>query len=254
MDVETASARGTRYRITVRGTLSERFEGTFAGMQLEAADGETALVGDVEDQSQLYGLLARLRDFGLELVRLEPEGATVSSVSEAPAKRASPNEPAPDDARLVAALRRGDEQAFARLIDRYHAALVRTASLYVREAAVAEEVAQETWLGVLHGIERFEGRSSLKTWIFRILTNKAKTRGERERRTIPISSLAVLEEREPAVDPRRFLDESHPEWPGHWAAPPTTWEDIPERRLQSKETLAQVRQAIEVLPPLQAQV
>ena len=73
MDVKTAAPRGMRYRITVRGTLSERFEGTFAGIQLEAGDGETALVGDVEDQSQLYGLLARLCDFGLELVRLEPE-------------------------------------------------------------------------------------------------------------------------------------------------------------------------------------
>lgn len=160
-----------------------------------------------------------------------------------------------EDARLVASLRGGDEHAFALLLDRYHSSLVRLASVYVRDRAVAEEVAQETWLGVVQGIGRFEGRSSLKTWIFRILTNIAKTRGEREGRSVPFTSLASFDdENEPSVEPERFLDASHPVWPGHWASPPASWDDIPERRLASAETLGKIREAIGALPPLQAQV
>ena len=98
----------------------------------------------------------------------------------------------------------------------YHAMLVRVARMYVSTQALAEEVAQETWLAVLEGIDRFEGRSSLKTWIFRILTNRAKTRGIREGRTLPFSS---LEPAEPAVESERFHGGDH-NWPGHWAAPP----------------------------------
>src|SRR5919197_3402034 len=94
---------------------------------------------------------------------------------------------------LLVALRAGEEAAFAALVDRYHASLVRLARMYVRERAVAEEVAQETWLAVLGGIEGFEGRSSLMTWLFRILTNRAKTRGERESRSVTFSSLAKSE-------------------------------------------------------------
>src|SRR5437867_11814078 len=103
-----------------------------------------------------------------------------------------------EDRALVDALRRGDEAAFMRLVDEYGPALLRVARMYVPTAAVAEEVVQDTWVGVLNGIDRFEGRSSLKTWIFRILTNTAKTRGERERPTIPFSSAAGDE---PSVDP-----------------------------------------------------
>jgi RNA polymerase sigma-70 factor, ECF subfamily len=159
-----------------------------------------------------------------------------------------------EEARLVTALRRGDEGAFAVLVERYHASLIRLATVYVRDRTVAEEVAQETWLGVVQGIDRFQGRSSLKTWIFRILTNTAKTRGEREGRTIPFAALGTEAEDEPAVDPNRFLDASHPVWPGHWASPPESWDEIPERRLASEETLAEIRSAIAGLPALQAQV
>src|ERR671933_1728466 len=114
---------------------------------------------------------------------------------------------------LVAALRAGDETAFAALVDRYHASLVRLARMYVRERSVAEEVAQETWLAVLNGIDRFEGRSSLKTWLFRILTNIAKTRAQREGRTLPFSALQRPDAvPEPAVEPERFPDAEHPRW------------------------------------------
>lgn len=160
-----------------------------------------------------------------------------------------------EEASLVAALRRGDERAFAELLETYHASLVRIATYYVRDAAVAEEVAQDTWLGVIHGIQTFEGRSTLKTWIFRILRNRAATRGERERRTIPFTALETSEPGgEPSVEPDRFLDSTHPVWPGHWASPPASWDGIPERRLISTETMAKIQEAIDALPPLQAQV
>src|SRR6187402_2960041 len=97
--------------------------------------------------------------------------------------------PAADEAAVLAALRAGDEAAFTRLVEMYHTSMVRLATAYVPSYAVAEEVAQEAWLGVLNGLDRFEGRSSLKTWIFRILTNIAKTRGAREQRSQPFSSV-----------------------------------------------------------------
>src|SRR5438477_2410628 len=121
-------------------------------------------------------------------------------------KRA-PDQSAADDHAVVAALRNGDERAFEALVDRYHRSLVQIALMYVRDRAVAEEVAQETWLAVLEGIERFEGRSSLRTWIFRILANRARTRGARERRQLPVS--ALLGEDEPEVPLERFLPADH---------------------------------------------
>src|SRR5690242_1963219 len=93
-----------------------------------------------------------------------------------------------DELALVAALRQGDETAFEALVDRYHTTLVAVAIHYVRDRAVAEEVAQETWLGVLKGIDRFQSRASLKTWLFQILVNRAKSRGVRESRTVPLSA------------------------------------------------------------------
>jgi RNA polymerase sigma-70 factor (ECF subfamily) len=161
-----------------------------------------------------------------------------------------------DDARLVEALKRGDEAAFKLLIDTYSPSLLRVARAYVGSRAVAEEVLQETWLGVLRGLERFEGRSSLKTWLFRILTNRAKTRAVREARSIPFSALAGAEAGgdEPAVDPERFLPLDHPRWPGHWAASPRAWAETPEQRLLGSETQRVIRESIEALPPVQRAV
>src|SRR5829696_4488467 len=153
-----------------------------------------------------------------------------------------------DDAELVAKLREGDEAAFAELIDRYGATMVRVAQMYVRDRGTAEEVVQETWLAVLNGIDRFEGRSSLKTWLFRILTNRAKTRGQRDGRMVPFSSLAGAgEDDEPSVDPDRFLGPDSPHL-GAWAAPPRAW---PEDKLLEHETLGIIQAAIEELPEAQ---
>jgi RNA polymerase sigma-70 factor, ECF subfamily len=160
-----------------------------------------------------------------------------------------------DETRLIEALRAGDEGVFTELMRMYHATLLRVALIYVSSRAVAEEVVQETWLGVLKGIGRFEGRSSLKTWIFRILTNTAKTRAIREGRTIPFSALQDPSRvPEPAVDPDRFLDAEHPRWPGHWASPPASWRGAPEERLLAGETRAAIAAAIENLPANQRAV
>src|ERR671931_858393 len=110
-----------------------------------------------------------------------------------------------EEMRLVEGLRAGDEAAFVELMRRYGASMLRIAQLYVRSRAVAEEVVQEAWLAVFKGISRFEGRSSLKTWLFRILTNSAKTRALREGRSVPFSALAGDEEDGPSVDPDRFM-------------------------------------------------
>lgn len=160
---------------------------------------------------------------------------------------------APDtDAEIVERLRNGEEGAFAALIEIYGATMLRVAQMYVRDREAAKEVVQETWLAVLNGIDDFEGRSSLKTWIFRILANRAKTRGEREGRTLPFSALAAsdAEQNEPAVDPDRFLGPDS-DTPGAWAAPPRAW---PEDRLLARETLGVVQSAIESLPDSQREV
>jgi RNA polymerase sigma-70 factor (ECF subfamily) len=155
------------------------------------------------------------------------------------------------DARLLAALRAGDEEAFAGLVRRHHASMKRVARMYVSTDAVAEEVVQETWLAAIAGLERFEQRSSLKTWLFHILANKAKTRGARERRTVPFASLGPGDDT-PAVPPERFQGPGDP-WPGHWAMPPRPWED-PERRLHSLEARERLRAAIGALPEVQQAV
>ena len=162
--------------------------------------------------------------------------------------------PSSEDAPLLQALRNWDEAAFAELVDRYHGPLLRFAMAFVPSEAIAEEVVQETWVGVLEGLDRFEGRSSLKTWIYRILINQAKTRGVRESRSIPFSSLGASAEDadEVAVDPSRFRTSGLADF---WETYPRQWDDnTPERLLQSREALAQIGQAIEALPPMQRQV
>ena len=162
---------------------------------------------------------------------------------------------APEEIGLLERLRQGDEAAFASLVDRHHGALIRLAMAYVSDHSIAEEVVQETWIGVLEGLDRFEGRSSLKTWIFRILTNKAKTRGVRESRHVSFSPLAASEENpeEPAVDPTRFQTTGH--WAGYWVSYPQPWdENTPEKLLLSQEGTTFLEQAIEALPPKLRQI
>src|SRR3954464_15129687 len=131
------------------------------------------------------------------------------------------------EAQLVARLREGDERAFAVLVERYQPALMSVATRYVGTRAVAEEVVQETWVGLLRGIDEFEGRSSLKTWLFRILVNTAMSRSRRERRCVPFSSLATPGEDEP-VEADRFIDGPDERWRGHWSAAPASWSTVPE--------------------------
>lgn len=156
------------------------------------------------------------------------------------------------DQAVVAALRAGDETVFAALVDRHHASLVRLAMLYVGDRAVAEEVAQETWLGLLKGIDGFAGRSSLRTWLFRILTNQAKRHGMREGRSIPFSAIAPIGF-EAAVEPERFFPPGH-EYAGHWRADLPDLATSPEAALLSGETRAVIDRAIADLPPAQRAV
>ena len=154
-----------------------------------------------------------------------------------------------DDTAVVAGLRRGDEDVFTFVVGAYSNQLLRLAQDFVRTRSVAEEVVQETWLAVLDGIDRFEGRSSFKTWLFRILVNKAKTRGVRESRTVPFSALAP-EGDEAAVPEERFRGPDN-EWPGHWATPPRALDTVPDERLLAKEMRQRIAGALETLPESQ---
>lgn len=155
------------------------------------------------------------------------------------------------EAELIDRLRSGDEGAFTWLVDTYSPSLKRLALGFVAGEAVAEEVVQETWLAVLTGINRFEGRSSLKTWLFKILTNRAKTRGAREGRTVVFSELESEERDEPAVSPERFLPADHPSFPGHWATPLHSWSAVGEQAILRRETMEVVRRGLDSLPPSQ---
>lgn len=164
----------------------------------------------------------------------------------------TPMNPSIDEASLLDSLRAGDEAAFTWLVGQYHPSLVRLANLFVRDDAIAEELAQETWLAVLRGLDHFEGRSSLKTWIFTILTNKAKSRGQREKRTVSFTSLEeeLHASRPPTVDPERFNASAAEGDLHHWIWPtrPASWAGIPEETLLSQETLKLISQTIEALP------
>jgi RNA polymerase sigma-70 factor (ECF subfamily) len=159
-----------------------------------------------------------------------------------------------DDQSLVERAREGDEAAFATLVRRYSPMLMRLARMYVPTDALAEDVVQETWVAVVRGLDRFEGRSSFKTWLFRILVNRAKTRGVREHRSIPFASVGGGGgggddgdgfDEGPTVDPSRFTSE------GAWTSAPADWHDDPEAALDSAEALRIAREAIDELPERQ---
>ena len=160
--------------------------------------------------------------------------------------------PAPDltearaaDKALVDRILAGEEQAFAELVETHHASMLRLAHAYVSSTAVATEVVQETWMAVLKGLARFEGRAALKTWIFRILTNRAKTRGVKEGRSIPFTAMEP-EDREPAVDPAQFSRK------GSWTDSPSQWEGTThEDMLERKQAMQALKEALEHLPPQQ---
>lgn len=147
-----------------------------------------------------------------------------------------------EDAELVARLRSGDEEAFRFLVDRYHSSLLRLAQTMVPSRAVAEEVVQDTWLGLIRGIHRFEGRSSLRTWLFHVLVNRARSTGTHERR--PATGVTAG----PAVDPSRFRAD------GAWADPPVPWPEEVDDRLVAAQLAQRIRPRLDELPEMQRQV
>lgn len=158
----------------------------------------------------------------------------------------------PEDLALVALLQAGDETAFMMLVEQHQGPMLRIARMYVSSQAVAEEVVQDAWLGILKGLARFEGRSSLRTWMYRILANIAKTRGQREGRSLPFSSL-VEDDAAPAVADLWFRPAGD-QRSDHWSSLPNDWRGIPEDRLLAAETLRVIGRAIESLPATQAEV
>jgi len=159
-----------------------------------------------------------------------------------------------DDAANVAALRRGDEAAFTALVRRHQPAFLRIARVWVRDAAAAAEVVQDAWLAALEGLDGFEQRSSLRTWLYGIVVNVARAHGRAERRMIPMSALVVDETGEagPAVEAERFHPDSH-HWAGHWTDMPAPF-PAPDRELERRELRAAMGTAIATLPVLQQQV
>jgi len=161
------------------------------------------------------------------------------------------------DAELIAALRHGDEEAFIWLVDRYCGPLRRLARSFVPSDAVADEVVQEAWLGIIRGIDGFEGRCSLKTWLYQIVLNIARTKGAREARTVPFASAGADGRRDGddhfgEFDPDHFLSQRHSRGRGHWGTPPEPSE--PADRLDRRETLERVHSVIGMLPPSQRAV
>jgi RNA polymerase sigma-70 factor (ECF subfamily) len=155
---------------------------------------------------------------------------------------------------LLARLRQGDEGAFDELVTRHHSALIRMAMGYVADREVAEEVVQDTWMAVIESLNRFEGRSSLRTWICGILIHKAKDRGVREKRHTTFSAFESYDDdNDEAVDPSRFQQSG--EWAGHWAFPPQPWDDqTPEKLLASQQAVNAMNRAIEALPAMLKEV
>jgi len=218
-----------------------------------------------DDRAEVF--LRRLADYNRDIVGLRghydgllvqvdghgDEDEVLTRILEA--LRRHGKESSDTDLPVLEALRAGDETAFAGLVDRYGSSMLRLATMWVGRRAVAEEVVQETWLGILQGLERFEGRSTLKTWMFRILANTAKKRAAREGRMIPFSALSdpLHEPSEPAVEPERF-GEPGGRHPGSWVSIPHSWQDLPAERLESRETMGVIGGAIAGLPPTQREV
>jgi RNA polymerase sigma-70 factor (ECF subfamily) len=155
-----------------------------------------------------------------------------------------------EDSSALDALKSGDEAAFRALVQRHHGALLRLAMGYVRDRALAEDVVQETWLTCLRSLDRFEGRSSLKTWIFGIALNIARSRARKEARILPFALFRRRDSESagPTVDPSRFGAD------GMWKSPPDSWSNVPESRVLSNETMQRVRDAIDSLPARQREV
>ena len=153
------------------------------------------------------------------------------------------------DAAWLAALQAGDERTFAALVDELSPRMLKLARVYLTGYAIAEEAVQEAWIVVLQSLDRFEGRSSLSTWILGIVVNVARTRGRHESRSRPFSSLVA--DNEPVIDPDRFLPPDHPRWPGHWAIPPVPW---PEQALETAEAARVIRATLAALPDTQRAV
>lgn len=193
----------------------------------------------------------------------------LASPSPTPLAAGAPADAPPDppltsrDAERVARILGGDEQAFLELVEELHGGLIRLAMLFVRRRELAEEVVQDTWVAVLEGLGRFEGRSSLKTWISRIVTNQAKTRALREARSVPFSSFgeaaqSELAEPHHAIEPERFHashDFTQLALAGHWREPLRSWQSSsPESRVATGEAMRHLRDALETLPEAQRTV
>jgi RNA polymerase sigma-70 factor, ECF subfamily len=152
-----------------------------------------------------------------------------------------------DDDALLSALREGDERIFGELVDRWSQVMLRLALSRVENRAVAEEVVQDAWLTVFRSLDRYERRSTFRTWVLGIVVNLARSRARAERRAVPLS------ESGPSVDPARFLPAAHARWPHHWAVEPAAWR-TPEDQLLARETRTVILEAIEALPPAQREV
>jgi RNA polymerase sigma-70 factor, ECF subfamily len=160
--------------------------------------------------------------------------------------------PQDDDVALLGALRRRDETAFCELLDRHGPAMLGFALTHTRDRGMAEDAVQDTWVAVFRGVAAFEGRCSLRTWLFRILLNRLRSREEKAHRLVAFSELA--DAGEPTMDPECFLGADHPRWPFHWKVPPRPWGPSPEEALLSHETQARVADALAQLPAQQRQV
>jgi RNA polymerase sigma-70 factor (ECF subfamily) len=184
-----------------------------------------------------------------------PHSFSGAAAEAVPPARTPPQVDRSEDSVLVARLRAGDESAFAYVVDAWSPMMLRVAGTFVSTDASAQEIVQETWLAVVRGLDRFEGRSSIRTWVFRILTNLGKTRGVREARTVPLSSLSLADTTGPTVDPNRFRD-ADDEWSNGWTpvGSPRPWSPSPEDAALAGEIRTEVAGALRDLPERQRTV